>query len=199
MNTKSLLTRIGVPVLSLGLLGGLGASLATSASASVRSDSFTVVTHSALHRDTTSIPGGITAIDPSTGQPGGTVWAYDNLSERFTVTPLGDNKYDVQLTSSGSFSAFADPTTGLSASFSGSTNTTYDLGTVTGTPDPSALPAQMPDGSGISAAIHALFGSGATFPGGSYDFQYRAAQFKADDGYTAPGITVSGTLYEQVG
>ena len=35
MNTKSLLTRIGVPVLSLGLLGGLGATLATSASASV--------------------------------------------------------------------------------------------------------------------------------------------------------------------
>ena len=33
MNTKSLLTRIGVPVLSLGLLGGLGATLATSASA----------------------------------------------------------------------------------------------------------------------------------------------------------------------
>src|SRR6266850_1977289 len=27
MNTKSLLTRIGVPVLSLGLLGGLGANL----------------------------------------------------------------------------------------------------------------------------------------------------------------------------
>ena len=36
MNTKSLLTRIGVPVLSLGLLGGLGATLATSASASTR-------------------------------------------------------------------------------------------------------------------------------------------------------------------
>ena len=33
MNTKSLLTRIGVPVLSLGLLGGIGATLATSASA----------------------------------------------------------------------------------------------------------------------------------------------------------------------
>ncbi len=34
MNTKSLLTRIAVPVLSLGLLGGLGAALATSAGAS---------------------------------------------------------------------------------------------------------------------------------------------------------------------
>ena len=34
MNTKSLLTRIAVPVLSLGLLGGIGATLATSAGAS---------------------------------------------------------------------------------------------------------------------------------------------------------------------
>ena len=34
MNTKSLLTRIAVPVLSLGLLGCLGAALATSAGAS---------------------------------------------------------------------------------------------------------------------------------------------------------------------
>ncbi len=33
MNTKSLLTRIAVPVLGLGLLGGLGATLASSASA----------------------------------------------------------------------------------------------------------------------------------------------------------------------
>ena len=39
MNTKSLLTRIGVPVLSLGLLGGLGATLATSASASTLASS----------------------------------------------------------------------------------------------------------------------------------------------------------------
>ena len=36
MNTESLLTRIGVPVLSLGLLGGIGATLATSASAAVK-------------------------------------------------------------------------------------------------------------------------------------------------------------------
>ena len=41
MNTKSLLTRIGVPVLSLGLLGGLGATLATSASASSHHGSVT--------------------------------------------------------------------------------------------------------------------------------------------------------------
>src|SRR2546430_6993974 len=35
MNTKSLLTRIAVPVLSLGLLGGLGTALAGAASASI--------------------------------------------------------------------------------------------------------------------------------------------------------------------
>ena len=64
MNTKSLLTRIGVPVLALGLLGGLGATLATSAGAStvaatvsaVQPASFTAVTHSAQHEDTTNVP-----------------------------------------------------------------------------------------------------------------------------------------------
>jgi hypothetical protein len=39
MNTKSLLTRIAVPVLSLGLLGGAGATLATSASAATLASS----------------------------------------------------------------------------------------------------------------------------------------------------------------
>ena len=33
MNTKSLLTRVAVPVLGFGLFAGLGATLATSASA----------------------------------------------------------------------------------------------------------------------------------------------------------------------
>jgi hypothetical protein len=201
MNTKSLLTRIGVPVLSLGLLGGLGATLATSASAStmattlssVKPNSFTVVTHSAQHEDTTNV-----AVQGRTDN----VWAYDNLSEQFKVTPLGGTQYEVQLTTNGSFDASADPTTGQPVSFNGSVHGTYDLGTVTSTqaPDPSALPAQMPDGSGISAAIHALFGPSATYPGGSYDFQYRAAQFKTDQqGDLGNGISVNGTLYEQIG
>ena len=86
MNTKSLLTRIGVPVLSLGLLGGLGATLATSASASTAvttaSVSKTVVatTYSPNHYDTTSVQTGVNT-------PGGPLWAYDNLTEKFTAVP----------------------------------------------------------------------------------------------------------------
>ena len=53
MNTKSLLTRIGVPVLSLGLLGGLGATLATSASASTFGPTVVASTHAASLPDTT--------------------------------------------------------------------------------------------------------------------------------------------------
>ena len=56
MNTKSLLTRIGVPVLSLGLLGGLGATLATSASAAVKPVTVTANTHLNNHPDTTRRP-----------------------------------------------------------------------------------------------------------------------------------------------
>jgi len=67
MNTKSLLTRIAVPVLSLGLLGGLGAALATSAGASTLpaatmasvSKTVTAVTYSPNHYDTTSVPTGV--------------------------------------------------------------------------------------------------------------------------------------------
>ena len=79
MNTKSLLTRIGVPVLSLGLLGGLGATLATSASAAVKPVTVTANTHLNNHPDTTDVSGG--AILP------GNVWAYDNATEKFTMYP----------------------------------------------------------------------------------------------------------------
>ena len=57
MNTKSLLTRIGVPVLSLGLLGGVGATMATSASAAVKPVTVTANTHLNNHPDTTSASG----------------------------------------------------------------------------------------------------------------------------------------------
>jgi hypothetical protein len=191
MNTKSLLTRVAVPVLSLGMLGGLGATLATSASASTT----TFVTHSTQHPDTSNVCGvGVIGSD--------CVWAHDNMSEQFKIISQTGNTYDVQYTSHGSFTALADPTTGAAASFSGSADGTYEF-TVTSSQAPNAanLPAQMPSGSGIAAAVDDLFGSGssATMVGGHYDFLYHAAQFKADDGYNVAGSTVNGTLYEQVG
>ena len=62
MNTKSLLTRIGVPVLSLAMLGGLGATLATSASAATLPGTVTAVTHLNNHPDTTTGP-----VNPAVG------------------------------------------------------------------------------------------------------------------------------------
>ena len=76
MNTKSLLTRIGVPVLSLGLLGGLGATLATSASAAtiphVRGE-IVQVTHISHRYD-----GG-----------GAGNWAVDKFNRTLTIDYLG--------------------------------------------------------------------------------------------------------------
>ena len=81
MNTKSLLTRIGVPVLSLGLLGGLGATLATSASAAVKPVTVTANTHLNNHPDTTearAVP------PPSTRTPAS--GPTTTLTEKFTAT-----------------------------------------------------------------------------------------------------------------
>ena len=75
MNTKSLLTRIGVPVLSLGLLGGLGATLATSASASTTQarGEITAVTHISHRYD----------------NGGGGHWAVDRFDRTLTIDYLG--------------------------------------------------------------------------------------------------------------
>jgi hypothetical protein len=66
---------------------------------------YVAVTHSAQHPDTTSVP-----------TSAGNVWAYDNLSEQLTVTPVqlpdGAN-YQVRIDVNGSFQGFADPRMGV--------------------------------------------------------------------------------------
>jgi hypothetical protein len=100
MNTKSLLTRIGVPVLSLGLLGGLGATLATSASAAttphVRGE-IVQVTHISHRYD-----GG-----------GAGNWAVDKFNRTLTIDYLGKSsdpahaaapyEYTAQVDDAGTF------------------------------------------------------------------------------------------------
>ena len=114
MNTKSLLTRIAVPVVSLGLLGGIGATLATSAGpasaatmASVAKapvlKTVTATTYSPNHYDTTSVPTGINVAN-------GPLWAYDNLHETFTAVPQGNGNWAVTITVKGTFDGFASPT-----------------------------------------------------------------------------------------
>jgi hypothetical protein len=186
MNTKSLLTRIAVPVLSLGLLGGL-AALATSASASTMATTFSAVnqsgtvtanTHLNNHPDTTSASG--TATVPS---PGGPVWAYDNITEKFTVTPgTAAGTYSVTVDIVGSFHGFADPRL-VSEGSSDPGGPLVSDGSVKGSisytvtspnaPDPSLLPGQSASDATLSQNITALFGGTVTFVGfGPYTFTY---------------------------
>jgi hypothetical protein len=169
MNTKSLLTRIGVPVLSLGLLGGLGATLATSASAATLPGSGMYVTHSSAHNDTTN---------------GGAVWAVDNLTEKFTVVPAdkattaadGAN-YKVTIDVTGSFKGTLDP------GRDGTNETALGYlaplasSSVNGPVGASLLPNQAPD-TGLGAALGQLFPDGSIVGGGSdYTFSYQNGNY----------------------
>ena len=92
MNTKSLLTRIAVPVLSLGLLGGLGAALATSAGAST-------LPAATMASVTTTLPfhqaSGVTYLanrdDGGNGSVNGGNWALDDMTRYLTVKLVGES------------------------------------------------------------------------------------------------------------
>ena len=200
MNTKSLLTRIGVPVLSLGLLGGLGATLATSASAStmattlsaVKSATVTANTHLNNHPDTTGVCDTVTTY-PGVGVIGpDCVWAHDNATEKFTIVPNGTDTYLVTMDYVGSFHGFADPRMagelggngqGAALDSNGSVKGTivYDVTVQPGQlPDPANLPGQSPSDAHISDNIKALFdghvavenGNAKIFQNGPYTFTY---------------------------
>jgi hypothetical protein len=176
------------------LLGS--AALAAPAMAGTSPATVTAVTHSFAHNDTTSVSG--TATEAS---PGGPVWARDNLMERFVVTDNGGGNYTVAATVNGSFQGFADPRTQAEEEALGLQSVPgsalVSQGSVKGTityqvsspvaPDPKALPAQEPDGTGLGAAIHQLFPGDDTaeaISGGPYTFTY---------------TKVNGQVYQQVG
>jgi hypothetical protein len=145
MNTKSLLIKGAVVAGSLSLLGGLGATLATSASASTGPQQF--VTHAQMHPDTTSGSPSLTGIQNYDGSP---VWAWDNVTLKFTPThidPLANNgdNWQVKVEVVGSFQGFADPIYGTPLQSTGDVHgvITYDVYSA-GTPR--ALPAQQPQG-----------------------------------------------------
>jgi hypothetical protein len=193
MNTKSLLTRIGVPVLSLGLLGGLGATLATSASAATVPGAVTANTHSNNHPDTTNV-GGAATLNSS----GGPVWAWDNTQTKITATPYTTPQSDganwkVVITETGQFNGFADPTTGAALTSTGSLNgiIAYDVQSAS-QPSAKNLPSQEPgvptrDQAGLDAdqnthlsdMINQLFGGSSTVTAetvvgwGDYHFAYQ--------------------------
>jgi hypothetical protein len=158
-------------------------------SQAMASSSYQAVTHSANHADTTSVTG--TATVPS---PGGPVWAYDNLTEQFSVTPAGAGMWNVTINVNGSFQGFADPRMASEGSTdpggpltsAGSVKGTISyLVSSPNTPNRTLLPAQEADGTGLSAALAQLFGGNEQIVGGgSYNFSYNQ---------------VGGGTYTQVG
>lgn len=181
MNPRKILTATG--------LGTLAASSAIAAvvlggqPAGAVPGSITAVTHASNHPDTTSVSG-----DATMPSPGGPVWAFDNLSIRFSVTPTGDGTYQVVITDAGSFTGFASPTTGNADVNRGSVRgwISYDV-TSPNAPDPAALPAQQPidPSPSTSAMLSELFGGTMTITGGgSYSFSY---------------TLVDGSVYTQTG
>jgi len=200
MNTKSLLARIGVPVLSLGLLGGVGATLATSAGASTMatplsavspSDPAQYVTHTNGHPDTTSLLPGypLPGQDATVQTPFGPVWAYDNNTVKLTVTPvsgLADGaNYRVSMDVVGSFHGFADPNTGAALTSNGSDKGTISYDILAGpgqAPDAAGLPATEPGGIGsptLRDMISQLFDGNETVVGGGdvYNFSYQNGNY----------------------
>jgi hypothetical protein len=180
----------------------LAGSIALAAPAMASSGPQQAVTHLNNHPDTTGIcnatpvPGSVIGPD--------CVWAYDNATEKFTVTlepNLGPDTYLVTMDYVGSFHGFADPRvpgdtnpgTGQGAALdsNGSVKGTiaYDVVVQPGTqPDLSALPGQVPSDTHISDNIATLF-DGKVVPNGitqhgQYIFTYHK---------------VAGADYTQVG
>jgi hypothetical protein len=197
MNTKSLLARIGVPVLSLGLLGGVGATLATSAGASTMATTLSAVGPSATVVASTHVAG---VPDTTTGYTGfyedvsghittdssqsvfGPVWAIDDVTDTYHVTPLGNNQYAVDRMVNGTFEAFAQPNSGLPTaslldpSVKGQVHGTISY-VVTSVNGPVGnLPSQEPTATGSHAQLLQLFPDASNISGGNdWVFAYHAA------------------------
>jgi hypothetical protein len=139
---------------------------------------YSVGTHSPGHADTTGID-----CPACTQTANGPVWAYDNLNLKYVVTPSGTpGQWTVAVTAQGSFAGFADPTTGLAQTNSGSVNgtITYYV-TSPNTPKMALVPSQEPSGTSIRLPISQMFGlgqdpnalpAGNTIAGGPYSFSY---------------------------
>ena len=167
------------------------------AAPAMASNGVTAVTHSPQHYDTTNVPTG-------TDSPNGPVWAYDNLSEHFTVTPgTGPGNYSVTIDVTGSFQGIADPVSGQPLVSNGPVKgtITYDVHSDT-PPNPKSLPAQEPDHTGLGVALNQLFGvtdgssifADAVGPhvtgGGAYTFSYQNGNYTQvgdNDGVTITG------------
>jgi hypothetical protein len=178
---------IGVLSSAALVAGFIGVSSAASAAGS---GTVMATTHASNHPDTCSCTTNVTSSN-------GDVWAYDNLSRKFTVTPeTGPGNYQVVIVDHGSFAAFAEPNNPDLSTFypikaTGSIDgtITYDVQSST-PPDPSALPAQEPSDATTSEMISALFDGNATIVGGgAYTYTYKAGGETYTQTSTSPYIT----------
>ena len=101
------------------------------------------------------------------------MWAYDNLSIKFSAAPDATGQYTVNITTHGSFDAFANPLTGEAYTGSGSVDgtITYDVASST-PPDAKNLPAQESDTAHLGTMLDQLFGQHVSPTGGSYAYSY---------------------------
>jgi hypothetical protein len=183
------------------MLGGLGATLATSASAStmattlsasVKPATATVVasTHVAGVPDTTTGnvdtgfyegANGQMTTDPTLSVYG-PVWAIDDATDTYKVHPLGGNQYAVDRMVNGTFEAFAQPNSGLPTaslldpSVKGQVHGTISY-VVTSVNGPVGnLPSQEPTATGSHAQLLQLFPDASNISGGNdWVFAYHAA------------------------
>lgn len=163
---RALVVTSGILVLGAGGLAITGGP----ASAQTTPGAVTAITHSSGHSDTTSATGGACTFSPN-----GYVWAYDNLSERFFVTPESTpGTYSVTINTTGSFTGFANPSDCSALTGDGSVRGTIQYDVSSGTaPDKANLPAQEPPDTGLGTALNQLFGGNATITGGGhYSFSY---------------------------
>lgn len=150
------------------LVLGVGA---TPAFASSAGKPVTAVTHTHHHADTTtaSLTGCLVASDS------GPVWAYDNLSFRFRVTPEAHaGTYTVTITADGSFGSFANRFTGACTAQRGAVHGSlnYVVSSAAG-PDIRDLPPQEPGTVSQGTMLKTLFQTTVTIVGGgSYRYIY---------------------------
>lgn len=136
MDTKSLLTRIAVPVLSLGLLGGLGAALATSASASTLPTITMAATTPAFHQ-ASAVTHLTNRDDGGNGSANNGNFALDDMNRYLTIKLVSESggtyTYTATIRDAGLFHAvLGDDTPNQSGSYAGDLITNKASGPING-------------------------------------------------------------------
>jgi hypothetical protein len=188
MRFRTIAAALAVPAALAGVL-----LTTTGASAAVKPPTATVVasTHIAGVPDTTvgstatgayEDANGHVTYDP-TQSVYGPVWAIDDVTDTYHVTPLGNNQYEVDRMVNGTFAAFAEPNTGLSTvtplnGVSGQVHGTISYIVTSASGPVGNLPANEPIATGSHAQLMQLFPgiTDSNISGGNdWVFAYHAA------------------------